>query len=476
MNYKFKKKPYAHQLTALEKSWNKETYAYFMEMGTGKTKVLIDNLAMLYDKGKVDGALIVAPKGVVGTWHNQELPAHLPNHIENVTVLWQANINKKQQDKLDQLFKTGHELHLLIMNVEAFSTSKGLNFAQKFLRSHKSLMAIDESTTIKNPKAKRTKNILSLSKLAKYRRIMTGSPVTKNPLDLYTQCEFLDPFHLNFSSYYAFRNRYAEMKTMHVSGRSIQIVGGFRHLDELADSLKPFSYRVLKEDCLDLPDKIYMKREIQLTKEQDELYQQMRKEALATLNGKTVTTMTALTQLMRLHQITCGHFSADDGSVQEIKNNRLAELLDVLEEIEGKAIIWAHYQHDVKNIFKLLEEKYGPGSVVHYYGKTLPEQRDYAIKNFKTNDKVRFFVGTPQTGGYGITLVQANTVIYYSNGYDLEKRMQSEDRAHRIGQTKKVTYIDLIAEDTVDTKIVKSLRKKIDIASKVMGEELKAWI
>ncbi len=255
---------------------------------------------------------------------------------------------------------------------------------------------------------------------------MTGSPVTRNPLDLYTQCEFLDPRHLDFSSYYAFRNRYAEMKTMHVSGRSIQVVGGFRHLDELADSLKPFSYRVLKQDCLDLPDKIYMKREVQLTPEQKKLYEQMRKEALATLNGKTVTTMTALTQLMRLHQITCGHFAADDGTVQEIKNNRLIELLDVLEEIEGKAIIWAHYQHDVRNIYKLLEDKYGPGSVVHYYGKTLPDQRDYAIKNFKENDRVRFFVGTPQTGGYGITLVQANTVIYYSNGYDLEKRMQSE--------------------------------------------------
>jgi SNF2 family DNA or RNA helicase len=143
-----------------------------------------------------------------------------------------------------------------------------------------------------------------------------------------------------------------------VSGRSIQVVGGFRHLDELADSLKPFSYRVLKQDCLDLPDKIYMKREVQLTPEQKKLYEQMRKEALATLNGKTVTTMTALTQLMRLHQITCGHFAADDGTVQEIKNNRLIELLDVLEEIEGKAIIWAHYQHDVRNIYKLLEDKY----------------------------------------------------------------------------------------------------------------------
>ena len=476
MKYKFKLKPYAHQLTALEKSWNRDTFAYFMEMGTGKTKVLIDNLSMLYDKGKVDGALIVAPKGVIGTWYNQELPAHLPDHIENVTVLWQSNINKKQQKKLDRLFETGQDLHILIMNVEAFSTPKGLNFAKQFLVSHKSLMAIDESTTIKNPKAKRTKYILSLSGLTNYRRVMTGSPVTKNPLDLYTQCQFLDIHHLGHDSYYSFRNRYALMKSANISGRSINLVVGYQNLGELSDKLKTFSYRLLKEYCLDLPDKTYIKREIQLTDEQKKLYKQMRQEALATLNGKTVTTMTALTQLMRLHQITCGHFSADDGTIQEVKNNRLAELLDVLDEVEGKAIIWAHYQHDVKNIFKLIEEKYGPGSVVHYYGKTLPEQRDYAIKNFKDNDKVRFFVGTPQTGGYGITLVQANTVIYYSNGYDLEKRMQSEDRAHRIGQKKKVTYVDIIAEDTVDNKIVKSLRKKIDIASKVMGEELKQWI
>ena len=475
MKYKFKKKPYAHQLTALEKSWNKDTYAYFMEMGTGKTKVLIDNLAMLYDKGKVDGALIVAPKGVIGTWYNQELPAHLPNHIENVTVLWQSNINKKQKEKLDLLYQSDHRLHILIMNVEAFSTDKGKKYAASFLRCHKSMTAIDESTTIKNPKAKRTKNILEIAKLAPYRRIMTGSPVTRNPLDLYTQCEFLDPRHLDFSSYYAFRNRYAEMKTMHVSGRSIQVVGGFRHLDELADSLKPFSYRVLKQDCLDLPDKIYMKREVQLTPEQKKLYEQMRKEATAFLNGKRVSTMTVLTQLMRLQQITCGHFTADDGTIQDIKNNRIDELMDVLDEVEGKAIIWGHFQRDVETIFKAVEKEYGPGSVVHYYGKTLPEQRDYAIDAFQKG-KARFFVGTPATGGYGLTLTAANTVIYYSNGYDLEKRMQSEDRAHRIGSKSAVTYINLIAQDTVDQKIVKSLRKKINIASEVMGEELRKWI
>ena len=476
MNYKFKTKPYQHQLDALEISWNKEVYAYFMEMGTGKTKVLIDNMSMLYDKGKIDGALIIAPKGVVGTWYKQELPTHLVDHVENVTILWQPNISKKQQEKLKSLFEIETALHILIMNVEALSTQKGVDFATKFLSSHRTLMAIDESTTIKNPKAKRTKNILRLSKLAKYRRIMTGSPVTKNPLDLYSQCEFLDPFCLDFASYYAFRNRYAEMKTANFYGRSVQIVARFRHLDELAEKLKPFSYRVLKEDCLDLPEKTFMKRVVELTKEQKELYAQMKKMALAMLNGKVVTTKTALTQIMRLQQITCGHFTADDGTMQDIKNNRIDELMDVLEEIEGKVVIWAHYQYDVKKIIKEIQKVHGPGSVVDYYGLTPKEIRQNNIEKFQNNDSVKYFVGTPATGGYGITLTAASNMIYYSNGYDLEKRLQSQDRIHRIGQTKPVTYIDLIAEDTVDNRIVKALRKKINIASEVMGEELKDWI
>ena len=476
MNYKFRLKPYKHQITALEKSWNKENYAYFMEMGTGKTKVLIDNMSMLYDKGKIDGALIVAPKGVVKTWYEQELPTHLPKHIENVTVLWQSNINKTQQEKLETLFEIETALHILVMNVEALSTDKGVKFAHKFLNSHRTLMAIDESTTIKTPTAKRTKNIIDLGTIAKYKRIMTGSPVTKNPLDLYTQCKFLDSYLLDFTSYYAFRNRYAEMKTMHLRGRSIQVVDEFKNLAELSESLQGFSYRVLKEDCLDLPPKNFIKRHIVLTGEQRKIYDQMKKAAMAVLNGKVTTTMTVLTQLMRLHQITCGHFTADDGSVQLVPNNRITELMNVLEETEGKAIIWANYQRDVTQIIKAISERYGPGSVVDYYGLTPQEERQDNIKKFQNDDECRFIVGTTQTGGYGITLTKANTVIYYSNGYDLEKRLQSEDRAHRIGQTKSVTYVDLIAEDTVDEKIVKALRDKINIASEVLGEELKAWI
>jgi SNF2 family DNA or RNA helicase len=396
--------------------------------------------------------------------------------VENVSILWQANITQSQSRKLGNLFKTGEDLHILIMNVEAFSTAKGLDFAKKFLLSHKTLIAVDESTTIKNPKAKRTKNIIEISDMAKYRRILTGAPVTKNPLDLFSQCFFLDPYHLDHASYYSFRTRYAIMKTAYISGRSIQLVSGFKHLDELAEKLKPFSYRVLKEDCLDLPSKIYMKRNIELSGEQKKVYKEMKEKALANLHGKQITTMTALTQLMRLQQITCGHFVADDGTTQQIKSNRLNELMDILDEIEGKAIIWAHWQADIKSIIKEIKKVHGPGSVVDYYGLTPQDQRDKNRNAFQNDSKVRYLVGTPQTGGYGITLTAANSVIYYSNGYDLEKRLQSEDRAHRIGQHKPVTYIDILAEETVDEKIVKALRKKINIASEVLGEELRDWI
>ena len=477
MNYKFKTKPYQHQLKALELSWKKSYFAYFMEMGTGKSKVLLDNIAMLYDKGKINGALIVAPKGVIGTWYKQEIPTHLVDHIENTTVLWQANITKGQSRKLGTLFKTGEELHILIMNVEAFSTQKGVDFATKFLSCHNTMMAIDESTTIKNPDAKRTKNICKLAPHAKYKRILTGSPVTKSPLDLYKQCDFLSSELLGHSSYYTFRTRYAVMKTANFGGRNVQIVVGYRNLEELSEKLKAFSSRVLKDDCLDLPPKTFMKRIVKLTPAQEKVYKQMKHLALAEMEGKQMTTATVLTQLMRLHQITCGHFTADDGTTKDIKNNRITELLNTLEEIHGKVVIWAHYQYDVETIVEHLKKEYGDNSFVTYYGKTPMSERQDNIKKFQDlKSPVRFLVGTTQTGGYGITLTAASTMIYYSNGYDLEKRQQSEARIDRIGQKFPMTYIDIMAQDTVDERIVKALRKKINIASKIMGEKLKAWI
>jgi len=477
MKYKFKTKPYDHQVTALEKSWDKEEYAYFMEMGTGKSKVLVDNIAMLYDKGKINGALIIAPKGVYRNWFRQEIPNHLPCHIDVHVSIWTATTSKAKDKEYQLLFEPGYDLHILIMNVEAFSTKRGLEFATSFLNCHNSLMAVDESTTIKTPSAKRTKAILNLGKMAKYRRILTGSPVTKSPLDLYTQCGFLDGYLLGFDSYYAFRNRYAVMVERNFGGRRVQIPKGYKRLGELSDKLKPFSYRVLKEDCLDLPDKIYIKREVDLTDEQKSTYVTMKSAALAQLNGKMATAPHVLTQIMRLHQITCGHLKNDDDTITEIKNNRISSLLEILEEVEGKVIIWANYVYDIKRIVKAIGLKYGEDTIVQYYGAIPAEQRQKNIEEFQDlNSPVRFFVGNPQTGGYGITLTAANNVVYYSNGYDLEKRLQSEDRAHRIGQKKAVTYVDLIAPKTIDEKIVKALRKKINIATEIMGEELREWI
>jgi SNF2 family DNA or RNA helicase len=477
MNYKFKTKPYGHQLDALNASWDKENFAYFMEMGTGKSKVLLDNAAVLYDKALINGLLLIAPKGVYKNWYDSEIPTHLPDHIEKKVVLWKtSDKSKKQQQILNTMFEVGTDFHILIMNVEAFSKGDGIKFAQKFLMSHKAMIAIDESTTIKTPTSNRTKSILSLRELAKYRRILTGSPVTKSPLDLFSQCQFLDPWLLSHQSYYTFKARYAVTRKIEVQGRRVEIVVGYRNLGELSEKIKPFSKRILKRDCLDLPAKSFIKHSVELTKEQKKVYEQMKKEAIAFLDGKMQSSATVMTQLMRLHQITCGHFTADDGTIKDLPCSRLTELMNILENVEGKTIIWSHYTHDVKRIIAKIKEVYGEESVVDYFGETETDQRQTNIKRFQTDDKCRFFVGTTHTGGYGITLTAGSTMVYFSNGYDLEKRQQSEARIDRIGQTEKMTYIDIMAQDTIDERIVKALRNKVNIANAIMGEDLDNWI
>jgi len=448
-----------------------------MEMGTGKSKVLIDNIAMLYDKGKINAALIIAPKGVYRNWEQQELPIHMPEHIMFQIITWSPSTTIKQKNSLKKLFIHNEDLVIFLMNIEAFSTKKGVQIAEKFLLAHWALMAIDESTTIKSPTASRTKSVLKLRALAKYRRILTGAPVTKSPLDLYTQCFFLDPDFLDFSSYYAFKNRYAIMVDRNVGTHSFKHVLGYRRLDELNDKLGNFSYRVLKEDCLDLPEKVYMKRNISLTPEQLKAYVEMKKHAITELKGKRTTATSALAQLVRLHQIVCGHLTHDDGEIRKLKNNRMKELLEILEETDGKVIIWAIYRHDIKEITKVISGRYGAKCVESFFGDTADRDRQDIVARFQDRaSDLRFFVGNPKTGGYGLTLTASHTVIYYSNSYDLEIRLQSEDRVHRISQDKKVTYIDLITEGTVDELIVKNLRSKINLATKILGEDLKKWL
>ena len=479
MNYKFKTKPYEHQLEALKRSWNKKEYAYFMEMGTGKSKVLIDNISMLYDKGGINAAIIVAPKGVYRNWSEKEIPAHMPDHIEKHIGVWTPAPNTKQKRELIKLFEVNHDLKLLIINVEAFSTKKGVAFVEKFILAHNVLIAVDESTTIKNPKAQRTKNLLKLAVNSKYRRILTGFPVTQSPLDLYSQSTFLSPQLLGYTSFYSFQNRYAKLINRKMGARTFRQVVGYQNLEELTGNVNEFSYRVLKKECLDLPDKVYQRREVELTTEQKKVYKELKDYAMAELDSHELVSVTSvLTQILRLHQVVCGFVRNDNGDEVEVKSNRLDELINILEEVQGKTIIWANYQYDIKRILKTLHNITGVNSVATYYGETPDEERQEIIRRFQDpNSELKYLISNTQTGGYGITLTEASNVIYYSNNYDLEKRLQSEDRAHRIGQTNKVTYIDLVAKGTVDEKIVKALRNKLSLAQEVLGDEQwKDWI
>lgn len=479
LDYRFKNEPYAHQAAYLHRFWKDREAALFADMGTGKSYMLINNMCMLYDNGDINGALILAPKGVYRNWAELELKKHIPDHVQYSVGVWSSIMTRKQKDAMEDMFTLDDKLHILVMNVESLSSPKGpaSGLAERFLLCHKALMAVDESTTIKNPKAMRTKQVTKLGKHAYYRRILTGSPVTKSPLDLYAQCGFLNPELLGFSSYFAFQSRYAVMARRAFGPKEFNQIVGYKRLDELNEKLQPFAFRVTKEECVDLPPKVYIRRDVELTEEQKRLYKEMKRLALAEFDGAITTTTTALTQMLRLHQICCGHLKDDDGGVREIPNNRIDALMEVLDEVSGKAIIWANYTHDIQAIYAALSKEYGGGSAATYYGETKVENRQEIVTKFQDpGSELRFFIGQPKTGGYGLTLTEAQTVIYYSNNYDLEVRLQSEDRAHRIGQQKSVLYVDLMSPGTVDERIVEALRNKIDIATQVLGEELKTWL
>ena len=484
LEFRFKTKPYKHQLDALKTSCEKDEYALLMDMGTGNSKVLIDTIAYLYDAGEINSAFILAPKGVYKNWVGQEIPTHLPDHIEYKIAYWSSPLTEKIKKEIEAIWIGSFDLQIFVMNIEALSTKKGLDIAKRFIFNHKNglhnegtLLAIDESTVIKNHRALRTKNAIQLGKMAKYKRILTGSPITKSPLDLYSQFAFLSEELLGFRSYYSFCSRFADMIRRSAGSHQYNHIIGFRNLDELTTSIKPHSYRVTKEQCLDLPQKTYIKRTIELTPEQKKIYQDMKKNAVSLLDDmEQVTANAVITQILRLHQISCGFVGTDSGSIVELKSNRLTELLEILEEVNGKAIIWANYRHNIKALESILKEKYGEEAVESYYGDTPGEKRQEIVERFQKDKTLRFFIGQPRTGGYGLTLTAANTVIYYSNSYDLEVRLQSEDRVHRISQTSKVTYIDLVAEKTVDEVIVKALRQKINLATQVLGEDWKKWL
>jgi len=478
MAYEYKTKPYQHQDDVLKRCWNKVNWAFLMEMGTGKSKVCIDNAAILYEKNEIDTFIVIAPKGVFRNWANLEIPAHLPDRIQKDVAVWSPASTKSNKEKLNGFLTPSEVFRVFLMNVEALSTDKGKKYLESLLKASTSLLAVDESTAIKSPKARRTKALIKIGKLAKYRRILTGFPVTQSPLDLWAQCNFMDENLLGDcgNNYFQFQYRYSIMKKRTVGSHSFNLVVGYRNLEDLSTLLKTFSSRITKEECLDLPEKVYTQRAVSLTPEQDRIYRELKEFALANINDdEFMTAPNVMTQLLRMQQVLSGHTKSDYGELIEIEDNRIKELMQCLEEMDGKSIIWSRFRYDVKRITKELNKVYGSGTAVDYFGDTSDEARVEAVERFQNGD-AQFFIGNPQTGGYGLTLTAAQNVIYFSNSFDLAVRMQSEDRAHRIGQRNTVTYVDLIAEGTIDERIVKALRSKMDVASQVMGEGFKQWL
>jgi SNF2 family DNA or RNA helicase len=444
-----------------------------MEMGTGKTKVTIDNFAYLYLKNKINSVLIIAPKSVYTIWEN-EIETHIPNDIKYKIFKW--NIDKPKD--YASLNKT-KDFRIFLINVEALSTKRGLDACADYLSKNTlNFVVLDESTTIKNRSAKRTKNILRLRSLSHIRRILTGSPITKSPLDLYTQCQFLSPELLGFTSYLTFRNRYAEMADLPVgSGRFIQIPKYYKRLDELEDKLKGFSTRIRKDQCLDLKPKIRQRRYIELEGKNKALYNRLREHALAIVEDSTISFSNKLTEIIKLHQVCNGFTKDDDGKILQLHDQKIDALKEILDETDGKVIIWANYLWNIHQIKHELMVKYGERSTVCIFGEVSVEDRRQAVKRIQEDPETRFLVANPTTGGFGLTLTACNTVIYYSNNYNLEVRMQSEDRAHRLGQKGSVVYVDIVAKNTLDEAIMKSLINKGKIAAKTLGEEeLKSWL
>jgi SNF2 family DNA or RNA helicase len=461
---------YAHQVEVTSLSCYSPYFALLMEMGTGKSKVLIDTIANLFYGKHITGVVIMAPKGVYLNWIKSEIPAHMPDCIDYCVAPWRATMNKDEEKKVNQILKHPEPgvLDILVMNIEGLNTTRGFQAVIKFLETHEAMSIIDESTCIKSYKAERSKRAWTVGKLSKYRRIATGTPITQDPLDLYSQFQFLKMGCLNFTSYSAFRAFYAQMGVQIMGNRTFPKILGFRNLETLQRDLQAISYRKLKSECLDLPPKVYQTRYIDMLPEQKTIYEKFKKEALLTLNDQTITSTSALTTIMKLQQIACGYIIDDDGNEIAVPSNRIDELGEIVQDIEGKVIIWCAFRRNVEDVVAFLRETYGDESTVHYYGSTTDNERAEALERFKHDSECRYFVGTAATGGMGITLIQSNTTIYFSNGYNLMYRLQSEDRNHRIGQEKTVNVIDIVCNNTVDERIVKILRAKKDLASLVL--------
>ena len=469
----FKTKPYEHQLQAFERSKDEPFFGLFAEMGLGKTKITIDNFNYLYDKGEVQAMVVIAPKSVYLNWY-KEVEIHF-NKEEYIIAHYSAQLRKAERQAL--AYATNHLRPvptIVLMNIESISTTKGFKAIDEVMRLKKTMMVIDESSTIKGYKSKRTTHCIALRGLARYRRILTGTPNPHSPLDFYSQLEFLNKGLSGSVNYHAFMYTYCEVQMVELGPNrpSYRKITGYQNLERLQNIIEPVCVRMLKKDCLDLPEKIYKSRYVDMTKEQRVNYENLRDLAIIEHKKGELTVQSALSTLAKCHQISSGFVKLDNGEVAHFDNAKIKELDMILDEIDikSKIIIWTAFREDLFAVEKLIKEKYD--SSIHppltYYADTSQDERQEAIRLFQNVPNAKTFISTVQCGSRGITLTEAEYVIYFSNMNNLEHRLQSEDRAHRIGQKKNVTYIDIIANCEVDKRVKSNLIKKAKWAEKTL--------
>ncbi|MGH4001037.1 MAG: SNF2-related protein [Pseudonocardiaceae bacterium] len=448
-------------------------------MGTGKTKVCIDTAAKLYREREIDGLMVLAPNSVHFNWKTDELPAHLPDDLaERARVhVYQTSRSGTLWHKNEVRETIRHDgLAVMLMSYNAVMTDAGRNALWSMLKKRRCLYVLDESAMIKSPSAKRTTRVVASGAYAPYRRVLNGTPVANGPFDVYSQLRFLDPgFWLqhDIGSAQVFRHTFGEfVRFTDGNGREQEFVKRYRQLNVLHDWLKPVSSRVLKEDVLDLPPKLYTKRYFELTGEQRRVYDELKDEFMVELEGGHLTTAPLIIQRMtRFQQITGGYLPSDDGRLHRFEQNpRLGVLEEFRDECPHQAIVWAERTEDVDLIMATLGR-----SAARHDGKCSDEQREQAKTRFKSGD-AKWFVAKPSVGGMGLTLTQAGSVFFYNTSFNLLQRQQAEDRAHRYGLDHPVTYVDSIARNTLDEAIIRSLREKFDVGTQVTGDRVREWL
>jgi SNF2 family DNA or RNA helicase len=471
--------PRIKQAEALTKCGHRAAFAYRMKPRVGKTKCTLDDFGQLELDGDCQDLAVIAPAGALTPWI-EAIDEHLSADLRSrVTVhYWRSGGGVTYKKELRAFLDVSDGPRILLMNIEALSTVKtAREVMEEFLEDRRSMLAVDEATCIKTPGAKRTKFVLQrLRMLADYRRILSGLLTPKSPLDLFAPYFFLDWRILGFRNYFSFRNHYAVLADEWYGGRKVKIVVGFKNLEELQRKIAPHSFYCDLSDCYDAPEKIYMMRHVEMTQEQRRLYNELVSFATAQLNATShVTATLVITQILRLHQILCGHVVDENGNYHEIAENRTESLIDLLRESEEKVIIWASYDADIHRITDALREEFGVSSVAQFWGGNV-NVRESEEHRFKTDPYCRFMVATAQAGGRGREWSIANLVVYYSNTHNLEFRAQSEDRPQAVDKLEHVTYVDLVVPGTVDEKIIYALRNKINLASLVDGEAYRAWL